>query len=183
MAERKASGGKGKKPAPRTSRRTPQARTRKKPADWRPKFLKAFAETGLVTEAAAKAKVGRRTVYDERERNPDFAAKWAELEEWSTEEMEQEARRRAVLGVEKPIHYKGELVTHVREYSDTLLMFLLKARKPEMYRETLNLKHGGKVRHEVVEVPDDAERLGSVGRTLLEIGALPEIDPAEQVPG
>ena len=103
--------------------------------DWIPKFLKAFAETGLVIEAAKKAGVGRRTVYDERQRNETFALKWAEVEEWTTEEMEQEARRRAVIGVKEPIYYKGELQGHVRKYSDTLLIFMLKARKPEVYRE------------------------------------------------
>ena len=31
--------------------------------------------------------------------------------------------------------YKGAVCGHVRRYSDTLLMFLLKAHRPEKYRE------------------------------------------------
>jgi hypothetical protein len=144
-----------KGPAKRAARRTPK----RKKADWRPKFLKAFAETGTVIEAAKKAGVGRRTVYDERQRNETFALKWAEIEEWTTEEMEQEARRRAVLGVEEPVFYKGELVSHVSKYSDTLLIFLLKARKPEVYRENVRVEHGGSVNVKVEELDRGIEGL------------------------
>jgi hypothetical protein len=132
-------------------------RTQKK--DWRPEFLKALAETGLVIEAAKKAKVGRSTVYDERQRNEEFALKWAEIEEWTTEEMEQEARRRAVLGVEEPIYYKGELQGSVRKFSDTLLIFLLKARRPDVYRENVKVEHGGKVKHEHQVLDEAIEEL------------------------
>ena len=51
-------------------------------------------------------------------------------------------RRRAVEGVEEPVGwYKGEAGGVVRKYSDTLLIFLLKGRKPEMYRE--RYEHSG----------------------------------------
>ena len=40
-----------------------------------------------------------------------------------------------MLGVEKPVHYKGKRVDTVRRFSDTLLMFLLKARRPDIHRE------------------------------------------------
>ena len=39
-------------------------------------------------------------------------------------------------GTLSPVYYKGEVVGHVREFSDTLLMFSLKARRPEVYRES-----------------------------------------------
>ena len=120
-----------------------RTRTRTPKKDWRPGFLAAFAETGLVIEAAKEVGVGRSTVYDERQRNETFALAWAEIEEWTTEEMEQEARRRAVIGVEEPIYYKGELQGHVRKYSDPLLIFMLKARRPEVYRETRDYRLSG----------------------------------------
>lgn len=144
--------------AKRTRRRTPKR-------DWRPAFLKAFAETGLVIEAAKKAKVSRSNVYDERQRNETFALAWAEIEEWTTEEMEQEAQRRAVRGVEEPIFYKGEIQGSVRKFSDTLLIFLLKARKPEVYRENVKVEHGGKVKHEVEAVD------GAIDKLMEELGA------------
>lgn len=120
--------------------------------DWRPAFLEAFAKFGLVIAAAKEAGVARSTVYQERQRNEEFALAWADVEEWSTEEMEQEARRRAVMGVQEPVYHRGELVGHVRKFSDTLLIFLLKARKPEMYRETI--VHTGRAGGPI-EVSDD----------------------------
>lgn len=49
--------------------------------DWRPAFLDALEEIGTVTGACEAAKVGRRTVYKERQRNEDFALAWADIEE------------------------------------------------------------------------------------------------------
>ena len=62
--------------------------------------------------------------------------------------LEDEARRRALQGVEKPVFREGRQVGTVTEYSDTLLIFLLKARRPEKFRdrarfEALNKKSAG----------------------------------------
>ena len=46
--------------------------------------------------------------------------------------LEDEVDRRAVEGVEKPVGWhKGKPGGYVREYSDTLLIFLLKGDRPE----------------------------------------------------
>lgn len=100
--------------------------TPKRP-EWADKFLKHFRELGMVTPAAKKTGVERSTVYRLRDRDETFAAEWAKVEEWATEELEQVAYKRAVDG------------------SDTLAIFLLKARRPSVYRESVNVKHGGKV--------------------------------------
>ena len=49
-----------------------RARTR----DWAPVFLASLARTGSVRASARAAGVGRRTVYDRRERDLEFAAAW-----------------------------------------------------------------------------------------------------------
>lgn len=110
--------------------------TRKKRREWRPKFLDALAHTGIVTDAARAAHIERKTAYDEYARNPKFAAAWEAALEQAIEGMEIEARRRAVEGFERPIYQGGELVGQVREYSDVLLIFMLKAHRPDKYRET-----------------------------------------------
>jgi hypothetical protein len=52
--------------------------------------------------------------------------------------LEAEAHRRAVEGVEKPVGwYKGRPGGYVREYSDVLLIFLLKGLRPEKYKDRL----------------------------------------------
>ena len=37
--------------------------------------------------------------------------------------------------MEKPVFYHGEICGSVREYSDTAAIFLLKGRRPEVYRD------------------------------------------------
>ena len=59
-----------------------------------------------------------------------YAARFREAEEHAIQALETEARRRAMVGIEKPIFYKGHAVTYVRAFSDGLLMFLLKAKRP-----------------------------------------------------
>ena len=44
--------------------------------------------------------------------------------------LEAEAYRRAVEGVERPVYQGGRLVGTVREYSDSLLTIMLRARHP-----------------------------------------------------
>ena len=123
-------------------------RTRKKGgSDWRPKFLAALRETGLVKDACKVAAVGRSTAYEERQRNEDFALAWHEVETETTEAMEREAVRRAHEGWEEPVYQRGECVGHVRKFSDTLLIFMLKSRRPEVYREVHQHQHAGRVEH------------------------------------
>jgi hypothetical protein len=57
--------------------------------------------------------------------------------------MEQEADRRAIEGVDEPVFHKGTVVGHIRKYSDTLLIFRLKALAPAKYRETIRQEHSG----------------------------------------
>ena len=57
--------------------------------------------------------------------------------------LEDEVMRRARDGVEEPVFYLGQEVGTVRKYSDTLAMFLLKARKPETYVDKTQVEHSG----------------------------------------
>lgn len=52
--------------------------------------------------------------------------------------LEDEAVRRAYVGVEEPLFYQGKQCGTVRKYSDTLLIFLLKGAKPAKYRERVH---------------------------------------------
>lgn len=130
-------------------------------------FLDTFEWCGMVTMACKLTGICRTTVYEERQRNEEFATAWADVEERTTERMEREAYRRAVEGVDSPVLYKGEFVKTEdgsqlveREYSDTLLTFLLKARKPNVYRDNVSVRHtgaeGGPI--EIVDVAIDRSR-------------------------
>lgn len=112
------------------------------------RFLEAFKVSGNVTTACSAAGMRRRqTVYEWQEHDDAFAAAFREAEIEATERLEEEARRRAVEGVvkETPIFHNGAPVATITEtkYSDTLLIFLLKARAPEKYRERQAIEHSG----------------------------------------
>jgi hypothetical protein len=132
------------------ARRKPQAKAK----DWRPKFLAALREYAVVRYACEQAKIDRTTAYKARtdaEGQPTaFAAQWDEAHAEGIESLEQEAIRRGRYGVTKSIFYQGEVCGSQQEYSDGLLQFLLKAHKPEVYRETINQEHGGEVTLRVV---------------------------------
>jgi hypothetical protein len=87
-------------------------RTSKKEA-----FLAALAEGDSIVGACKVAEIGRSTAYEWRELDQTFHLGWEQALEASTEKLEREGFRRAIDG------------------SDTLLIFLLKARRPQIYRE------------------------------------------------
>jgi alpha-galactosidase/6-phospho-beta-glucosidase family protein len=164
-----------------TAKKKPPA---KKPAaprkcrrQWKAKWLEAFRELGMVSAACEEVKVGRQTVYDAR-KDEDFAAAWDEIENETTDAMEREAYRRGVEGVVEPVVSAGKHVTDVRKYSDTLLIFMLKARKPGVYRENVKVEHSGQIdATHTVEIPDTSSRRKEVLDLLARAGVLPE--PAE----
>jgi hypothetical protein len=96
---------------------TPQRRRR---PDWRPRFLEAFRASGNVRLATNAAGIDRSTPYRRAERDPTFAAQWAEAGQDAIDVLEAEARRRAL------------------NQSDRLLMFLLKAERPQKYRDQMS---------------------------------------------
>ncbi|MBX3610383.1 MAG: hypothetical protein KF871_10865 [Hydrogenophaga sp.] len=141
-------------------------------------FLSAMSDGATIGEAAHEAGVDRTTVYRWKEADAEFAAAWDDSLEEGTERLEREAMRRAVVGVEEPVIYQGQLtpvwemnpdgtpkMVEVEEVgdsgmpvkvrkpvqarnpdgslkyltvnrpSDTLMIFLLKARRPNTYRE------------------------------------------------
>jgi hypothetical protein len=136
--------------------RTPRARRKLR---WENTFLRELARTGNVTAACASAGVGRTTAYEHAERHPDFQEAWKQALEAACDALELEARRRAHDGVDAPVIYRGQLCgtwvdaqgrpvaegtvgatlvpLTTRKYSDSLLMFLLKAHRPDKFRERI----------------------------------------------
>lgn len=96
-------------------------------------FLGALCEGKPIQEAAACAGVHFRSFYRWREEDAAFKGGWEKAVGTKMDDLEIEALRRAVKGVEKPVYRGGELVGHITDYSDSMLMFLLKAHHPEKY--------------------------------------------------
>lgn len=102
-------------------------------------FLETFRKTGIVSRACKAAGICPSTISRLRNTNPHFAEVYDLCRKEAVDMLEEEARRRAFEGVEKPVFYKGTEVGVVREYSDKLLEFLLTYNHPE--------KFGGNSKH------------------------------------
>lgn len=113
------------------------------------KFFEALRGGASVAAAAAAAGYKRRTLYEWREADDEFRAEWEASLEEGTDALEDEALRRALHGTDEPVYYQGEECGYVRKYSDTLTIFLLKARRPEKYREKIDLNHGGQAENPI----------------------------------
>jgi hypothetical protein len=105
-----------------------------------------MAHTGRITVSAKQAGVTWRTHYNWM-KDPEYAVAFEEARKMAGDFLEEEAIRRAREGVMRPVHYKGAHVDDVPEFSDTLLIFLLKGAKPERYKE--RTEHSGEVGHQV----------------------------------
>jgi hypothetical protein len=97
---------------------------------------------GNVSKALEAANLSRSAAYDWKKEDQDFSTAWDDIVEAGTEELEQEAWRRAHEGWLEPVFYQGEEVGHVRKFSDVLMMFTLKGRKPEKYRDNSKVELG-----------------------------------------
>ena len=99
-------------------------------------FLAELAVDGNVSRSANAAGVDRSNAYQRRLKNPEFSRRWDDAIEAATDAIEAEARRRAVEGVEEPVYYKGQECGRIRRYSDSLLLALLRAKRPQEYRDS-----------------------------------------------
>jgi hypothetical protein len=128
--------------------------------DWQEIFLSRLRKSPNVAAAARAAGYTRQWMYELRERDEAFAKAWDEALAEALDVAEGELYRRSVRGVVKRVYYKDEHIDTIREYSDTLLIFMLKSHRPEKYRETTNtnitgtLKTDSKVTHAIE--PDTA---------------------------
>ena len=99
------------------------------------RFIEELSQDANVTRAALVVKVSRFTLYRARKDDEKFAEAWTVAVDMGTDGLEDEALRRAYIGTDKPVTYQGKITAVFKEYSDTLLMFMLKARRPEIYRD------------------------------------------------
>lgn len=100
------------------------------------RFLEQLRKCGVVGTAATRAGLGRATVYEWRQTNPDFANAWDEHLALSFEDLEATILERAKKG------------------SDTLAIFLAKARWPEKYREKYHLHKDPELRRFALGMTD-----------------------------
>ncbi len=149
---------------------------------WRGVFIERLKATGNITLAARGAGVTRQNAYQTRSRNKTFRRQWDEALDEAVDLLDGEARRRAT-GMKRDVWYAGRVVGTETVYSDKLLMFLLRAHRPRVYRDNVAVEHPGgmeiagdrKVTFEFVR-PSEQH-----ARTLAELAA-EEAEEAEETP-
>lgn len=94
-------------------------------------YVNALRRIGTVAGAAREVWVSAVWVRKWMARDADFKAKTEKAMEEHVDLLLAEAQRRAVEGIDKPVFYKGSVCGKIREYSDNLLMFLVKGKRPE----------------------------------------------------
>lgn len=99
---------------------------------WKEPFLAALRNSGNVRASCNAAKVSRIMVYKERDQSKEFADQWDEAKEEAIELLEGICRQRAM------------------NNSDVLMMFLLKAHRPDVYRERTDVNLKGRLDQEIV---------------------------------
>lgn len=109
-------------------------------------FLGAFRNVATVSGAAKLAGIDKTTHYNWLQADQAYAEAFKEAQADAVDLLEQEARRRAIVGVEEPVVYQGAFQYEVdpttgvrrqlvvRRYSDMLLQAQLNAHLPEKYR-------------------------------------------------
>jgi hypothetical protein len=99
-------------------------------------FLQAYTTTCSIPRAAELAAIDRGSHYNWLKVDVDYKAQFEAAKEQAIQALEDEAVRRAYLGVEKPVTVAGKREI-IREYSDTLLIFLLKSARSQKYRDNV----------------------------------------------
>lgn len=106
-------------------------------------FLAALVETCSVAHACKAVDINRCTAYRWRDAEPEFARAWDSAKDLGVEILEDEAVRRAYEGVlQQTLTKDGKEIATRTEYSDTLLIFLLKGNRPNKYRERMDVRTG-----------------------------------------
>lgn len=108
-------------------------------------FLHTLADCCHVGRACEASGLSRTQIAAWRRVDSEFAALYEEAEQMGVTALEDEVHRRAFQGVEEPVFHQGEQVGTVTKYSDGLATLLLKAHRPEKYRERQDINVSGQV--------------------------------------
>ena len=108
---------------------------------WGERFLAELEKHGMLNTAARAVGTTPKQVERYTENNDEFAEHVSQSLEIAADVLEAEARRRAVNGIEKGVYYKGDLVATETQYSDTLLIKLLEAKRRQQFGNKIDITH------------------------------------------
>jgi hypothetical protein len=110
-------------------------------------FLAAFAECGNISRASELAEVNRHQHSRWMKADQGYCDGFGRAVDKAVDTLAEEARRRAVDGLRRVKFYQGKPIIDPEtgkpyfehEYSDVLLMFMLKAMRPETFRDNVHI--------------------------------------------
>lgn len=138
-------------------------------------FLDIFEQTYSLTQACKACQISTSTFYNHKDEDPEFREAWEKVNERLVHELEEEAYRRGVKGVKKPVYYQGRLVGYELEYSDRLLEMMLRARDERYGTKRVKAEHEHK--HEInVNTVKDKLMEKALGQGLVLDGESEEIE-------
>jgi hypothetical protein len=130
-------------------------------------FLAAYRLTASIGRSSAVAKVARDAHSHWMRNDPTYRQRFEAVQEDAGQVLEDAAVERALLGVKRMQFYQGRPLRYNRElqyeieYSDSLLLALLKRFMPDKYRERTSVDHTGSI--------DLVERLRTANERLIAI--------------
>lgn len=98
-------------------------------------FLEAYRLLGVISTACQAVDVPSRLYYFWMKQDADFAGRFKEAHEAVVDEAEAELRRRGIHGDAEPVFYQGTQCGTVQRKSDACLIFYLKGRRGDVFRE------------------------------------------------
>lgn len=108
--------------------------------DWQERYLELLAEGATKKDAAREVGVSRQTAHNEMQRNEAFALAVHDVAEEGIDRIEAKGHELALAGNEK------------------LIMFFLRTRRREVYGDQLDVRHSGRVVHELRDKTDEELR-------------------------
>jgi hypothetical protein len=106
------------------------------------RFLAAFAESASVAKAARWARISRTAHYNWMALDPTYPPRFAEAQRRAVRSLEDEAVRRGREGVRRAVYHKGKIVGYETEYSDSLLLAVLRANDPGKFQPAITNADG-----------------------------------------
>ena len=103
-------------------------------------FIEHLAKHKNVAAAATAIGVSRRYMYYYRKQDKEFADKWKDAWNSVLDQLESSLMERAINGYQREMYQQGEMVGTQTVHDSNLGMFLLKAHRPEVYSDKVNVQ-------------------------------------------
>ena len=131
-----------------------EKRTGRQGSKWNPEmqetFLDLYREFGSIRKCAEALGISTTAIYKHRNGDPEFDEQCIQAEEDFSDGVDENITDRAVNGTQEPLVYQGKIMKDeaghpvmVTRHSDRLAELVVKAQKPDKYRERREITGAG----------------------------------------